>query len=124
VRVTWSDTGDESVDAIERYLSQFSEDLARQWVVRIRAALATAALDPRSRRKVPEVNDDHIREALIGPYRAWYRIYDLEDRALTSWACFTGPVTCSSGYRRRSRGLVRVHCAAMFELADPTPYLM
>ena len=80
MRVTWSDTSDESVDDIERYLGRFSEDLARQWVARIRAAVATAALDPRSRRKVPEVNDDRIRQALIGPYRAWYRIYDLEDR--------------------------------------------
>ena len=80
MRVTWSNPGNESVDDIERYLSQFSEDLAREWVARIRASVATAALDPRSRRMVPEVNDDHIREALIGPYRAWYRIYDAEDR--------------------------------------------
>jgi toxin ParE1/3/4 len=80
LKVSWSETGDESMDQLRAYFARFSEASARSWVRRIRAAASSAAVFPRSHRIVPELGDDRIRETFVYRYRIWYEIFDREDR--------------------------------------------
>ena len=78
--VTWSETGDESIDQLREYFSRFSEASANLWIRRVRAAARDAARFPRSHRIVPELGEERIRETFAGPYRIWYEILDREQR--------------------------------------------
>lgn len=74
MRLSWTQTGEESLAQIERDLRSFSAQSAQTWVRRIRRAAQTTVDLPRRNRIVPEIGSDEFRELFVGRYRLWYRI--------------------------------------------------
>jgi toxin ParE1/3/4 len=72
----WSAQALAELDLIERYLSQASASHARSFVEGALAAVRRLETFPRSGRKVPEVQDDALREVLYRGYRLVYHVDD------------------------------------------------
>lgn len=77
-RVVWSRRAVEDLEAIAEYIAQDSPAYAAGVVRTIINQAKTLSRFPRSGRKVPEFNDDNIRELLAYSYRVIYRIQDEE----------------------------------------------
>lgn len=80
MRVVWSETAVDSAREIQRVLNTVARDSGTRRLRLIRQAARDAAHFPPSRRIVPEIAEETIRETFSGPYRIWYRIHDSEGR--------------------------------------------
>lgn len=79
-QVGWHPQAYDELSAIAEYISRDSEAYARGVITRIIEAADNAALFPGMGRRVPEWDDDAVREMIIGNYRLIYRV--LEERIL------------------------------------------
>jgi len=77
-RVVWSRRAVQDLEAIAEYIAKDSPAYAAGVVRTIVNQTKTLSRFPRSGRKVPEFDDDNIRELLAYSYRVIYRI-DLEE---------------------------------------------
>lgn len=62
------------LENIEKFISQSSPNIARQFINKIFNRIDLLYEHPEIGRKVPEFDDDRIRELIQGKYRIIYRI--------------------------------------------------
>ena len=74
MKVHWTGTAEEHLDAIYAYIALDSPEYARRMVDRLTRKSQQIADFPFSGRKVPEYDIDEIREIMEGPYRIIYHI--------------------------------------------------
>ncbi len=72
--VFWTNFAIEQIDSIYSYIEQSSNEYALQTVDRITQTTQRIGMFPQSGRKVPEMQDDNIREIFSGSYRIIYLI--------------------------------------------------
>ncbi len=77
-RVAWSARALADVEAVASYIAADSQAYARNVVRRILGCTAPLAKFPHSGRKVPEFDDETIREVIVYSYRIIYEIGDSE----------------------------------------------
>lgn len=77
-RVVWSRRAIEDLEAIAEYIAQDSPAYAAGVVRTVINQTRTLSRFPRSGRRVPEFDDENIRELLAYSYRVIYRIQDEE----------------------------------------------
>jgi len=73
MRVEWSDFARDDLDDLVEYISRDSAFYARQFGEKV--VLATRRLGdfPESGRRIPEADDDNLREIIVQGYRVMYR---------------------------------------------------
>ncbi|HPL18770.1 MAG TPA: type II toxin-antitoxin system RelE/ParE family toxin [Spirochaetota bacterium] len=74
MKVYWTDTAEEHLDAIYRHIARNSEVYAKRVVDVITQRSIQIGTFPLSGRMVPEYEMDQIREVIEGPYRIIYYI--------------------------------------------------
>lgn len=74
MKVHWTETAEAHLDAIHAYISQDSPEYAKRVVDRLTRRSEQIGAFPRSGRRVPEYDQDLIREVVEGTYRIIYRI--------------------------------------------------
>lgn len=74
MRVYWTDTAQEHLDAIHAFIAKDSVEYATRMVDRLTRRSQQMAEFPLSGRRVPEFDMDRIREVIEGPYRIVYHI--------------------------------------------------
>ncbi|MDZ7758944.1 MAG: type II toxin-antitoxin system RelE/ParE family toxin [Desulfovermiculus sp.] len=74
MKVHWTKTAEEHLDAIYAYIALDSPEYARHMVDRLTRRSEQLAQFPLSGRKVPEYEQDKIREVIENPYRIIYYI--------------------------------------------------
>jgi addiction module RelE/StbE family toxin len=74
LKVHWTDTAREHLDAIHAYIARDSAEYARRIVDRLTHRSRQIAGFPLSGRRVPEYDMDRIREVIEGSYRIIYLI--------------------------------------------------
>ena len=74
MRVHWTDTAHEHLDAIYAYVARDSSEYALRMVDRLTHRSQQIGDVPLSGRRVPEYDMDQIREMIEGPYRIIYHI--------------------------------------------------
>jgi addiction module RelE/StbE family toxin len=74
MKVHWTDTAQEHLDAIHAYIAQDSPEYAKRMVDRLTRRSQQIAGFPLSGRRVPEYDADQIREVIEGAYRIIYHI--------------------------------------------------
>ena len=74
MKVQWTDTAREHLDAIFSYISQDSPEYAKRIIDRLTRRSEQIACFPLSGRRVPEFERDQIREVIEGAYRIIYYI--------------------------------------------------
>jgi len=74
MKVFWTDESYIALRHIQNHISQDSDFYAKRTIERIVARESQIGKFPRSGRKVPEYNDDDIREVFEGAYRIIYKI--------------------------------------------------
>ena len=77
-RVVWSQRAVQDLEAIAEYIAQDSPAYAAGVVRTVINQTKTLSRFPRSGRKVPEFDDENIRELLAYSYRVIYRIQEEE----------------------------------------------
>ena len=87
LRVAWSPEAIEDVESIAAYISRDSERYAAAVVDKIIDIGRELGYSPFAGRRVPEFEDDAIRERIIYSYRLIYRI---EDQVITIAAVVHG----------------------------------
>jgi plasmid stabilization system protein ParE len=80
-RVVWSRRALQDLEAIAEYIAEDSQAYAAAVVKNIVQQTRQLAQFPRSSRKVPEFDDENIREVLAYSYRIIYRLQG-EDEVL------------------------------------------
>jgi len=88
--VVWSPRALADVEAIATYIASDSATYAKAVVRRIVSLTRTLARFPKSGRKVPEFDDENIRELIAYSYRI---IYTLEPNQVTIAAVIHGKRT-------------------------------
>ena len=73
-KIEWTRSAVSDVRSLRRYIGQDSEAYADRFVQRIMEAVEKSALFPLLGRRVPEADDDTIREILFHKYRIMYRV--------------------------------------------------
>jgi toxin ParE1/3/4 len=73
-RVAWSRGALEDLENIAEYIAADSPTYAANVVKKITSASRMLAQFPRSGRKVPEFDDDNVRELIVYSYRLIYRL--------------------------------------------------
>ena len=74
LKVEFSPTALFDLEDIANYIARDNPIAAERWVDKLVAAAEKAASHPRSGRAVPEVEDQKIREVIVGEYRVIYRV--------------------------------------------------
>jgi toxin ParE1/3/4 len=74
MRIEWTRSAARDVRNVRNYIALDSEVYAERTIEKIVEAVEKAANFPRIGRKVPEADDDSIREIIFGNYRIIYRI--------------------------------------------------
>ena len=74
MRVHWTDTAQEHLDAIFAYIARDSSEYALRMVDRLTRRSQQIGDVPLSGRRVPEYGMDQIREVIEGSYRIIYHI--------------------------------------------------
>ena len=74
MKVYWTDTAEEHLDAIHDYIAQDSPEYAKRMVDRLTRRSQQISDFPLSGRRVPEYDVDQIREVIEGSYRIIYFI--------------------------------------------------
>jgi plasmid stabilization system protein ParE len=75
-RLIWSQEALDDVDAIAEYISRDSPRHAHKVAQELFALAEGVAEQPRLGRKVPELNDENLRERFLYSYRLIYEISD------------------------------------------------
>ncbi len=70
----WTRSAIRDVQNLRNYIALDSAAYAERFVQKIIEAVEKAAVFPRVGRKVPEADEENIREILYGNYRIFYRI--------------------------------------------------
>ena len=83
MKLKWTDRSRRDLISIGRYIARDKPGAARRWVERLRRRAKAAAKQPGAGRKVPELNQDNVREVLVGNYRIVYEIQKTEIHVLT-----------------------------------------
>lgn len=73
-RIVWARHALQDLEAIANYIAQDSTAYAGIVVKSVVSQTKTLAQFPRSGRKVPEIDDDDVREVLAYSYRIIYRL--------------------------------------------------
>ena len=74
MKIHWTDTAENHLDAIHAYIAHDSPEYAKRMVDRLTRRSQQIADFPLSGRRVPEYEIDLIREVIEGPYRIIYYI--------------------------------------------------
>lgn len=74
MRVEWSDLARDDLDALVRYICRDSAFYAKTFAERILMATRRLSDFPESGRKIPEVEDNALREIIVQGYRVMYRV--------------------------------------------------
>jgi addiction module RelE/StbE family toxin len=72
--IRWSDGALEDIDEVCAYVSQQKPDNAEVMAKKIEKAVQGLLEDPYIGRKIPEYNQEHLRERIVDGYRILYRI--------------------------------------------------
>ena len=78
MRLFWTETAKQDLQAIRRYIATDNPTAAKRWVNRLKIRARGALLAPLAGRKVPELLREDIRELIEGNYRIVYQVF--EDR--------------------------------------------
>ncbi len=76
MKICWSESSVEDLRAIKEYISRDSEYYAIQFTDKIISSVEHLSLLPKMGRKVPEADDDNIREIILRPYRIIYQLQE------------------------------------------------
>ncbi|MBI2437962.1 MAG: type II toxin-antitoxin system RelE/ParE family toxin [Lentisphaerae bacterium] len=74
MKVHWTNTAEDHLDAIYAYIAKDSPEYAQRMVDRLTHRSQQIADFPLSGRRVPEYETDQIREVIEGPYRIIYHL--------------------------------------------------
>ncbi len=74
MKVNWTDNSIRHLEDIYKYITRNSPVYAKRMIDKITRRSEQISLFPMSGRKVPEYNEDNIRELIEKPYRIMYRI--------------------------------------------------
>jgi addiction module RelE/StbE family toxin len=74
VKVHWTETAEDHLEAIYAYIARTSDAYALSMVDRLTHRSQQIAEFPLSGRRVPEYDLDQVREVIEGPYRIIYHI--------------------------------------------------
>ncbi|HWU89722.1 MAG TPA: type II toxin-antitoxin system RelE/ParE family toxin [Kofleriaceae bacterium] len=70
----WSDGAELDLYEIGDYIALDDPIAAERWIDQLRDRARRAALMPNAGRRVPELDEDNVREVFLGNYRIVYRI--------------------------------------------------
>jgi len=90
LRVAWSPRVATDLESIVEYISKDSPAYARGLARKVLDATRRLSRFPLHGRKVPEFNDEEIREILVSSYRV---IYEVQDRRILVTAVIHGKRT-------------------------------
>ena len=82
-RVRWTPQALDDVEAICKFIARDSNYYARLFANKVFEKAKTIESFPYSGRRVPEIEEDTIRELIYGNYRIIYRILSKEIQILT-----------------------------------------
>ena len=74
MKISWSPLSIDRVTEIAKYSAMDNHTAANDWVETLFGSVEQLKSFPRSGRIMPELNEDTIRELLLGNYRIVYRI--------------------------------------------------
>jgi len=83
MKIVWTETAVADLEAIHSFIARDSEYYASVFISEILNAVTKLENFPRSGRMVPEVNDNDIRELILGNYRLIYQIEKSQIQILT-----------------------------------------
>ena len=75
MKLYWTETANQDLLSIKRYIASDKPTAAKQWVERLRERARSALHAPLAGRKVPELSRDDIRELIEGNYRIVYQVF-------------------------------------------------
>lgn len=75
MKLFWTETAKQDLQAIRRYIAADNPTAAKQWIERLRERARNALHSPLAGRKVPEFSRDDIRELIEGNYRIVYQVF-------------------------------------------------
>jgi addiction module RelE/StbE family toxin len=75
MKLFWTETAKQDLQAIRRYIAADSPTAAKRWIERLRERARNALHAPLAGRKVPEFQSDDIRELIEGNYRIVYQVF-------------------------------------------------
>ena len=81
--INFSEISYEDLEDIENYIARDSPKIARNFVNQVFERIEVLHNFPKIGRKVPEFDDDDIRELILGKYRIVYRI-ESEERIIVA----------------------------------------
>ncbi len=74
LKVEWTNQALDKIEQISEFISLDSSSAATKWAELIFSKEKVLIDSPKIGRKVPEYNDESIREIIVGNYRLVYRI--------------------------------------------------
>ena len=78
MKITWSPRSKSQLNDIAEYIALDKPTAAYRWLENLFKAVEKLELFPKSGRKVPEFNQEDIREIIFGNYRIIYKIKEEE----------------------------------------------
>ncbi|RLD16286.1 type II toxin-antitoxin system RelE/ParE family toxin [candidate division KSB1 bacterium] len=78
MKITWSPRSKSQLNDIAEYIALDKPTAAYRWLENLFKAVEKLELFPKSGRKVPEFNQEDIREIIFGNYRIIYKIKEDE----------------------------------------------
>ena len=82
-KIVWSPTAYKDIDLIAEYIAKDSLDRATSFIKKIIEQTDKLKSYPKAGRKIPELNDESIREIIYGSYRIMYRLLKNGDIRIT-----------------------------------------
>lgn len=76
MKIHWAESAVEDLKGIKKYIAKDSEYYAINFSDRIISSVEQLSLLPEMGRKVPEANQNNIREIILRPYRIIYQIQE------------------------------------------------
>lgn len=75
MKLFWTETAQQDLQDIRRYIAADNPATAKRWVEKLRDRARKALQVPLAGRKVPEFLRDDIRELIEGNYRIVYQVF-------------------------------------------------
>ena len=75
MKLYWTETAKQDLQAIRRYIANDNPVEAKRWVQRLRERTRNALHAPLAGRAVPEFSREDIRELIEGNYRIVYQVF-------------------------------------------------
>ena len=75
MKLFWTETAKQDLEAIRRYIAADSPTAAKRWIERLRERARYVLHTPLAGRKVPEFQNDDIRELIEGNYHIVYQVF-------------------------------------------------